>query len=178
MIPNFTVVSSITMVLALNLWCHMVHKIIFSQKLMHIFRRFVRQFLENPILPWVHSFNIVEWFFEDENYKLTHIEFATFYGKCWNPTSMAVSFFIIGAKSWFNGKHIMFGKVIEGMDVVRKLDAMDSQSVRTSKKIISGQWRMIDQLELTKAFLFNGCIHLLYTLLPYFIHSQWSQFPH
>lgn len=34
-----------------------------------------------------------------------------------------------------NGKHVVFGSVKEGMDVVRKVEAFGSRTGRTSKKI-------------------------------------------
>ena len=35
-----------------------------------------------------------------------------------------------------NDKHTVFGKVIEGMDIVKKVETYGSQSGKTSKKII------------------------------------------
>ena len=45
-------------------------------------------------------------------------------------------FFITTAKtSWLDGKHVVFGSVVDGMDVVKKLEGFGSQSGKTSKTI-------------------------------------------
>jgi peptidyl-prolyl isomerase F (cyclophilin D) len=35
-----------------------------------------------------------------------------------------------------DGKHVVFGKVVEGLDVVRKIETYGSRSGKTSKKIL------------------------------------------
>ena len=46
-------------------------------------------------------------------------------------------FFITTNKvSWLDCKHVVFGHVIEGMDVLRKMESMGSASGATRKKIV------------------------------------------
>ena len=35
-----------------------------------------------------------------------------------------------------DGKHVVFGSVVDGMDVVKKVEAVGSQSGKTSKKVV------------------------------------------
>lgn len=53
------------------------------------------------------------------------------------PNTNGSQFFITFEKtSWLDGKHMVFGEVIEGFDVVKALEKIGSQSGKTSKKAV------------------------------------------
>ena len=75
--------------------------------------------------------------FADENFTLTHTEPGLLSMANAGRNTNGSQFFITTAvTTWLDGKHTVFGKVIEGMDVIRKMETLGSQSGATSKKVL------------------------------------------
>ncbi|KAM4039326.1 peptidyl-prolyl cis-trans isomerase-like [Anomaloglossus baeobatrachus] len=75
--------------------------------------------------------------FEDENFILKHSTPGTISMANAGPNSNGSQFFISTIKAdWLNGKHVVFGSVVEGMEVIKKMESYGSNSGKTSKKIV------------------------------------------
>ena len=83
--------------------------------------------------------------FDDETFEQTHK--GPMYLSMANsgPNTNGSQFFITTVKTaWLDGRHVVFGEVVDGMDVVYKVEAVGSGSGTPSKKVT-----IIDSGEIT-----------------------------
>ncbi|MEY6433411.1 peptidylprolyl isomerase [Thioalkalicoccus limnaeus] len=75
--------------------------------------------------------------FPDENFELKHTGFGILSMANAGPDTNSSQFFITTAKtSWLDGRHVVFGELVEGHDVLREMDKQGSRSGQTRTAVV------------------------------------------
>ncbi len=82
--------------------------------------------------------------FDDENFELKHTEAGLLSMANSGPNTNGSQFFITVAPTpWLDGRHVVFGKVTSGMDVVEAMEEQGSRQGRTKTEVMMSDCRVL-----------------------------------
>jgi len=75
--------------------------------------------------------------FADENFTLKHGGAGTLSMANAGPNTNGSQFFITVAETpWLDGKHVVFGKVVDGMDLLKKMEEQGTRTGQTKSDVV------------------------------------------